>query len=555
MVLSFSSSTSQSSTTSGDQTSDIFKEAEDYFASKFTSLLNVATHCGLTPEASNRATEEGYLPDWRESPKRSGSDYILNVSDGCGKVKSYHVHKTLLVYGDRRSWTLEKHLQQELVEMESRERKVTGVYEMVVPKRAVHLMPQLLDYIYSDKLELDCDHAPALRTLSNRLDVRNLYQLVSSFVQSDLNKSNVTRYLRQADLVKDSELTSLTMDLAATEFPSLDDSALSEIPPLLFPKLLGLPQLNSPSSQWLSERIAVYLRARSEVDDEGFYMLTHAQILPQISSREALWFLNHCIMNFAPVLDDISMGGYETSLKRRCIVSIAREWKDGLVPMIQIEQEKRSRALESNSISAAGGNPRRRLFNGGDEQTDLYKGKGYVSLPVNLKIEILEEVVLRAVSGGEGDAISNAFGRNRDETGGMHQDKKVISENTNDDTCDDGSRSSDGHSSGVDRSGCYGQETPVRSNPKTHRSPPRPVTSRHRKSSERKGLSPRRHSQNISKSRHLSSLRSKSRHENRPDRTSSSSVSPRTSSRLTSRSHSSSPKKRRSSRSTRKRDH
>ena len=376
MVLSFSSSTSQSTTTSGDRTSDIFKEAEDYLSSKFTTLLSVATHCGLTPNNTHRATEEGYVPDWREHPQRSGSDYVLKVSDEAGKVKCFHVHKTLLVYGERKSWKLEKHLQQELV-LEGRKGKGSSEYEVVVPKRAAHLMPQLLDYIYLDKLDLDSEKAPALRTLSNHLDVRSLYQLVSSFIQSNLCTDNVTRYMRQADLVKDKELISLTMDMAATEFPSLEDSALSKVPAHLFPRLLGLPQLNFPSSEWLSERIGSYLRARSDVDDEGFYMLTHAQLLPQISPREALWMLNHCIKNYEPVLEDTSMGGYETSLKRRCIVSIGREWKRSLVPMIRIDHQKRqNRALGPTQIGSAGENPRRRLFDGGDEETDILKGRG-----------------------------------------------------------------------------------------------------------------------------------------------------------------------------------
>lgn len=502
------------------------------------------------------------MPDWRESPKRSGSDYVLNVSDGTGKVKSYHVHKTLLVYGERRSRTLEKHLQQELAHANPRSgggAKGSGVYEIVVPKRAAHLMPQLLDYIYSDKLDLDSDHAPALRSLSNRLDVRSLYQLVSSFIQSDLSISNVTRYLRQADLVKDKELTSLTMDLAATEFPSLDDSALSKIPPYLFPKLLGLPQVNSPSSEWLSERIGVYLRSRSDVDDEEFFLLTHAQLLPQISAREALWFLNHCITNFAPVLDDTSMGGYETSLKRRCIVSIGREWRHNLVPMLTVEQDKRQSRAMGSTVSAAGENPRRRLFDGGDQETDVYKGMGYVSLPVDIKMEILEEVVLRAAREGEGSAMTNTSTfatTSRAETGTLYQEKKCMEDSTNDDTSDDDDddSSSNGNSVDADRAG-YGQETPVHSNAKSHRSPPRPVASNHRNSSQYTERSPRKQSLSRSKNRHSSSHRSKSsRRDNGPNRISTSSVSPRSTRSKSRSSHSSSPKKRRSSRSSRRRN-
>jgi len=556
MVLSFTSSTSQSSVTSGDRTSDIFKEAEDYLSSKFTTLLSVATHCGLTPANTDRATEEGYVPDWRESPKRSGSDYVLNVSDGTGKVKSYHVHKTMLVYGERRSRTLEKHLQEELAHNNPRSggrAKGSGVYEIVVPKRAAHLMPQLLDYIYSDKLDLDSDHAPALRSLSNRLDVRSLYQLVSSFIQSDLSISNVTRYLRQADLVKDKELTNLTMDLAATQFPSLDDSALSKIPPYLFPKLLGLPQVNSPSSEWLSERIGVYLRSRSDVDDEEFFLLTHAQLLPQISAREALWFLNHCITNFMPVLDDTSMGGYETSLKRRCVVSIGREWRHNLAPMLTVEQDKRQSRAMGSTVGAAGENPRRRLFEDGDQETELYKGMGYASLPVDIKVEILEEVVLRAAHEGEG----NTFGTtSRTENGTLYQEKKGMEDSTIDDTSDDDDddSSSNGDSVDADRAG-YGQETPVHSNTKSHRSPPRPVASNHRNSSQYTERSPRRQSQSRSKNRYPSSHRSKSnRRENGPNRTSTSSVSPRSTRSKSRSSHSSSPKKRRSSRSSRRRN-
>ena len=166
-----------------------------------------------------------------------------------------------------------------------------GATKVALPKRAAQCMSQLLDYIYTDKLDLKAECAPPLRYLANQFDVRELYAQVSSFVQNYISESTITTYIRQAEAVKGKELLSLGMTVAAAKFDTIPDDSLLLLQRHVFQQLTSNVQLNCPTSERLSQRVAVYTRGRSEeINDEVFYFMTHAQILPRICPTEAVVF-------------------------------------------------------------------------------------------------------------------------------------------------------------------------------------------------------------------------------------------------------------------------
>ncbi len=342
--------------------------------------------------------DEGIKLDWRKDPYHSMSDWTLIIRDGTTRQQPqmYHIHKSVVSYGNRKSGFLLNVFERDILEGNRGGRG--GTTEIALPKRASACVPQLLDFIYFDKLDLNAECAPPMRHLANTFDVRELYALVSSFIQSDISEATITTYIREAEAVKDKELLGFGMTLAANKFDLLPNDSLLQLPPHVFQQLTSNPQLNCPSSERLSQRVATYARGRSEeINDEVFYFLTHAQILPRICSSEAMWFLNFAASKFGNVLVDDSMGGYEGTLKRRCIVAAAKEWRSLLVGSVKEQVRQRIEGGGEHSSSILGSDiPRRRLFVDGENETNVDKKRAYMSLPADIRVELLEEALLAA---------------------------------------------------------------------------------------------------------------------------------------------------------------
>ena len=425
-------------------TTRLFQEAEELITRGMENIFGGTVSCGIPKfKTGNKSRggagvggssdvfgddiDEGVKLDWRKDPYHSMSDWTLIVRDGRNRQpQTYHIHKSVLSYGQRKSGFFIKVFERNIMEGGGKN-KGDGSTEVALPKTAALHVPQLLDFIYFDKLDLNAQCAPPLRFLANTFDVRELYALVSSFIQSDLSEATITTYIRESEAVKDKELQSLSMNIAANKFDAIPNESLLILPPHVFQQLTSNPQLNCPSSERLSQRIATYARGRSdEMNDEVFYFMTHAQILPRICPTEAMWFLNFSSSKFGNVLVDDSMGGYEGTLKRRCIVAAAQNWRELLVGSIRDEiRRKIDGGNDGGNASSIGGGTtglsgdgspaRRRLFVDGDGETNLDKGRGYMSLPLDIRVELLEEALLQAATSSNGENSSSNSGQSTNE--------------------------------------------------------------------------------------------------------------------------------------------
>ena len=128
-------------------------------------------------------------------------------------------------------------------------------------------VPALMDFIYDDKLDLKSSMAPAMRHLAHHFDDRELHPLVSSFIQEDLKASTATMDIDLADRVKDKELLGMATEMAAQSLNAVKDPELLTIPPRILPQVLSHPQALYPSSEWLSELVARYVRGRRQLQD------------------------------------------------------------------------------------------------------------------------------------------------------------------------------------------------------------------------------------------------------------------------------------------------
>jgi hypothetical protein len=384
----------------GQKESDLFKEAEDFLKEKMNNILGIGYQCGLaTKERAQKelaalgVEDEAIKPTWRMDPRQSFSDMVLVIKDG-RQSHIYHVHKADLTTGERKSGLLVKLIGNSRSSGDSRQRK--NVLEVTVDLYSAQFIPFLLDYIYDDKLDLNATIAPALRRLANQFDVRILYSLVSSFIQQDLSEETVSTYLEQADLVHDSELTDVAMIIAVQSFDLIPNKEIGKIPPQVLQQMVSDKDLNAPTPERLCQRIATYMRSRvRDIDDESFFFLTHANILPKISPGEALWFLSYGLANFPGVMNDEGDGGYEASLKYRCILAASKNWKRSLISPIKADIKHKQEG--TNSTSGHFGFKKNRLFS--DSFNVDNNGRAYLELPDDVKVEILQFALFEADSG------------------------------------------------------------------------------------------------------------------------------------------------------------
>ena len=295
------------------------------------------------------------------------------------------MHKELLVYGDRKSGFFLKLFEKIYKDGNPNQRNVT---EVPIDTYCSLFVPIMLDYIYEDKLDLNAMNAPGLRHVANHFDVRHLYALVSSFIQQDMSNMTVATYLEQAQLSHDQELSDIAMQMSVQSFNMISDEEISKIPPQIFQQVVSDQNLNVPSPEILSQRIATYMRARDQdIDDESFFFLTHANILPKIHPSEAIFYLSFASKHFPSALEGDNDGGYEGTLQRRCVVATAADWNKYISP---IQHDIKRKKKNSGNRSDTG----QRLFGNGSDLDEM--GYSYLALPALVKVDILQEALLKA---------------------------------------------------------------------------------------------------------------------------------------------------------------
>lgn len=304
--------------------------------------------------------------DWRQDPKRSLSDLTVVIRDG-ETSNVYHVHKTQIAYGPRRSGYFAKMF----ALGGNAGAKNKSANEVYLPPRAAQMFPLLLDFIYHDKLpNLTAKLAPSLRHLSQYFDVRELFVLTSSFIQKDLSMKTAPLYCIEADMVKDTELLDTSLRVCAENFGLFGTESLLRIPPKLFKEVVCSPHLSCDSAP-LSVKVAEYVRfCERDVSDELLYWITQPQIMPQIAPEEAVFFLSYVAKS-----TQLQREEGHLSLRNRCISACSKAWEVNLVESIR-------------NIPPPG--------------TSEYCGKTsdevklYNKLPADIRLELLESALLTA---------------------------------------------------------------------------------------------------------------------------------------------------------------
>eukprot|EP00978_Attheya_sp_CCMP212_P027065 scaffold90216_cov53-Attheya_sp.AAC.2 len=267
---------------------------------------------------------------WRLDSSNSLSDWtiiIVRQSDET-RTTTYHVHKTFLAIGPRRSDYFAKmfKIPQGLSETTTSTSKIT------LEDSAVDAFPFMLDYMYSliDNVEggmtgNSAVQATALRYLSRYFCIPRLYEQVTSFIQKDLRPETAMTYFVEADIHVDEKIAMAACAMCAQNMEIVDSTRLTELSPRLFQTIVTADGLKCDSAA-LSVIVAAFLEKQSDnVTVELLTALTDSKFMPIVSSEGAESLLHFYLAYQEDILDENAQ--QEDSLRQRCTTALAGSWK------------------------------------------------------------------------------------------------------------------------------------------------------------------------------------------------------------------------------------
>lgn len=314
---------------------------------------------------------------WRGAQANTGSDWTIIVVTNELQTMSYHVHKSIVVFGPRKSKFLARSFRSqnklEKTRSNSRspkrnqnERSDYGTTKLELDQRDANNIPIVLDFMYapapgytasfgesitacssnlsypSQESEfrlsilgdaVNTNNAVSLRHLCKIFEIDSLMLAVNKFIQKDLDFSTGPLYLSKAHEYKDERLIFSAQRLCTENVDKIDKNSLARLPFHLFravvKSLESFKEENAPLSLFLSEVVYNYLdknpKSRSA---ETLVDLTDPLIMPHITSEAAIGYTT-IIKN----LDANEARKYWTDLvklSRRCAKAVVKEygWTD-----------------------------------------------------------------------------------------------------------------------------------------------------------------------------------------------------------------------------------
>lgn len=351
-----------------------------------TSLLQGAA---AMKSATNTTSEENDDDDveaelsWRLDPIKSLSDWTIQVIiRGTPAVhQTYHVHKSVLAIGPRRSnyfaQSFQKKQQQaaaaalkkpkpaqpaqqqhqlirsdwdcmsslgggdgsRIVLMEpavetttsQAESQPQNVSRLELHRLAIDAFPVLLDYMYSHSgnLAITTQNATALHALAFHLEIKALRAKVKAFWLDDVNMNNLCVYYQHARVFKDRRILSFCEEYCAGHVFEVEESVvvdiLTTVDPLFFLNVITLPAIGGnkkPTSLRLSLLVAVYCNIhKAELDPPLFLRLTAAAHLPHLEVKAA-----RALLEMEDDIIGLDSRHEMTSLKQRSIAVLSDQW-------------------------------------------------------------------------------------------------------------------------------------------------------------------------------------------------------------------------------------
>ena len=270
---------------------------------------------------------------WRMIPEESLSDWTLIVTtseDSCVS-NEYHLHRTILAFGPCRSDYFAALFQKPMKETMTN----TSTIEMAMD--AADAVPLMLDFIYTQELAMiTSEQAMSLRFLAEYFGIKLLLRKVVSFINDDMNITNVHRYLKLAKIFHDEDIRLLAqrccidnimqMDTTSPLLPSLDLN--------FFHKVVSSSDIETSSASChISTLVAAYCRLhQAELSPEVFDKLTDSVHMPVIDKKCSMRLLQLSAAAYPstvlPNTGDMNTIKGSSCLQKRCIQVMSQHWKE-----------------------------------------------------------------------------------------------------------------------------------------------------------------------------------------------------------------------------------
>ena len=269
---------------------------------------------------------------WRMDPEESLSDWTLIVrTEDTTVSKEYHVHRPILAVGPCKSDYFAS-----LFRLPMRE-TTTKTSDIEMEKDAADAVPLMLDFMYSDELGIvTSEQAVSLRYLSEYFAIKMLHRKVMSFVNEDMNVTNVHRYLQSAKMFHDEMILSMAQRQCIVNIKQMDTTSvlLPSLDPQFFYEVISSPDLETISvSCHISTLVAAYGRLhQGDLCREMFDQLTDIRHMPVIDKKCAIRLLQLSVAahptTTSPGTDDMKTIKSTTCLQKRCIQVISEHWRE-----------------------------------------------------------------------------------------------------------------------------------------------------------------------------------------------------------------------------------
>jgi BTB/POZ domain len=289
--------------------------------------------------------EEEEELSWRMSPHQSMSDWTIEVMvPTSARSTLYHVHKSVLAVGPRRSQYFVKLFR--ATDPTTFQKDATPpsstTTRLEMEELTATAFPVLLDYVYDHgaTIHITTYNATALHVLSQRLEMKHLRGRVREFWIHDISMDHMAIYYQHATKLGglDDPLILRALEVYCAQHLFDSDSGkctIADLLDLIDPQFLfhviqqafNNTDDQSVFSLRLSLIVAVYCNIHylTDLDQNMFYKLTDAQHLPVIESQAAKAFLE--------LQEKISStpNASVSSLTERCISVLSEQWDEACV--------------------------------------------------------------------------------------------------------------------------------------------------------------------------------------------------------------------------------
>eukprot|EP00592_Proboscia_alata_P011388 CAMPEP_0194384874 /NCGR_PEP_ID=MMETSP0174-20130528/76697_1 /TAXON_ID=216777 /ORGANISM="Proboscia alata, Strain PI-D3" /LENGTH=762 /DNA_ID=CAMNT_0039172445 /DNA_START=33 /DNA_END=2321 /DNA_ORIENTATION=+ len=306
------------------------------------------------------------------------------------ETKSYHVHRTQLGVGQRRSEYFAR-----LFRSKRSNPGDATVSRFELQPSAADAFATMLDYIYTIPGSplgegVNSESAVALRHLATCFGIRSLFTDVTEFIQQDLNIKTAPVYLSEASIYNHDKLKAASIKLCAIHFESIKLSKMVSLDPPLFEDIVCSKSLKC-GSEMLSSRVASYCRCRPTNMSASYLrrLTENTKRMPRIAHDEAIFLIRLMVdLEMIPHMferentADAAAGNNrlrgDTTLYNRCVVA---------------STETVLRSVKEPKPSDVDDDEDRMPHSSAQSQKNAAQAADYNSLPPTVKIHLLEEAL------------------------------------------------------------------------------------------------------------------------------------------------------------------